>query len=176
MSIANTEQQQQQLPPAARYEFIQLLGKGAYGQVWKARDKITLDLVTVKVIQVAEQEEQEFDKIQREIAHLKECNHPNVVRYLDSYSTDRHLWIIMEYCGGGSVSDLLSAALGKSSTLPEGVISYVVKETLKGLIYLHSINVFRRDMVAVNYAATPKSANFTQPVSVNIIFPPFISL
>ena len=51
------------------------------------------------------------------------------------------LWIVMEYCGGGSVSDLIQA--NSNAPLEEEVIAYICKETLAGLAYLHSIGKVR---------------------------------
>jgi len=48
---------------------------------------------------------------------------------------------VMEYCGGGSVSDLIQA--NGNSPLDEEVIAYICKETLAGLAYLHSIGKVR---------------------------------
>ena len=56
-------------------------GKGAYGTVYQALDNNTGELVAIKVIPVTDQDRDEFMQIQKEIAFLSECNHPNVVRY-----------------------------------------------------------------------------------------------
>ncbi len=53
-----------------------------------------------------------------------------------SWRTKGALWIAMEFCGGGSVSDLVQAAEGP---LDEDIISYICAETLAGLNYLHAI-------------------------------------
>jgi serine/threonine kinase 4 len=54
-----------------------------------------------------------------------------------SWRDKEKLWIVMEYCGGGSVSDLIQA--NGNAPLDEEVIAYICKETLAGLAYLHSI-------------------------------------
>lgn len=55
-------------------------GRGSYGSVYQAQDKDTGETVAVKVIPLGDKDE--VAEIQKEIAMLKECNHPNVVRYL----------------------------------------------------------------------------------------------
>ena len=57
-------------------------GKGAYGTVYAAIDTASGERVAIKVIPVTEQDREEFKQIQREVAFLADCNHPNVVRYL----------------------------------------------------------------------------------------------
>jgi serine/threonine-protein kinase 24/25/MST4 len=59
---------------------------------------------------------------------MQECNHPNVVRYLGSLRARDALWIVMEYCGGGSASDLMHAS---EAPLDEQLINYICAETLK---------------------------------------------
>jgi serine/threonine protein kinase len=68
---------------------------------------------------------------------LQMCNHPNIVNYVNSIQTDEALWIIMEYCGGGSITDVIAS---NGMPLEEGTIAYICSEALKGLTYLHSMN------------------------------------
>jgi serine/threonine protein kinase len=77
-----------------------------------------------------------FDEINKEIEMLQQCAHPNIVRYLGRYRVDTHTWIVMEYCAGGNVSELMHAP-GKG--LEEAQIAYVCREALKGLLYLHGL-------------------------------------
>ncbi|KAE8621696.1 hypothetical protein XENTR_v10004931 [Xenopus tropicalis] len=58
----------------------------------------------------------------------------------------------MEFCGGGSVYELLNQACGRS--LPEGCIAYICREVLQGLIYLHKNGIAHRDIKAANIALT----------------------
>ena len=58
------------------------------------------------------------------------------VAFQGSWTTHGALWIAMEYCGGGSVADLVHAADGP---LDQDIIAYLCAETLAGLTYLHSI-------------------------------------
>ncbi len=60
-----------------------------------------------------------------------------------SWHTDAALWIAMEYCGGGSVSDLMHAS---GQPLSEPLVSYVCSEALRGLVYLHGMGKLHRDI------------------------------
>ncbi|EIE20841.1 Pkinase-domain-containing protein [Coccomyxa subellipsoidea C-169] len=124
-------------------------GQGSYGSVYQARVKDSDETVAIKVIPVGEHDE--IGEIQKEIDMLKECNHPNVVHYLGSWKTKGALWIAMEFCGGGSVSDLVQAAEGP---LAEEIISYICAETLAGLNYLHAIGKVHRDIKCGNILLT----------------------
>ncbi|GBG68289.1 hypothetical protein CBR_g2836 [Chara braunii] len=136
--------------PTMRYELLNELGKGSYGAVYKARDLHTSELVAIKVISLSEAEEG-YEEIRGEIEMLQQCNHPNVVRYLGSYQGDDYLWIVMEYCGGSSVADLINVT---DEPLEEVQIAYICREALKGLAYLHSIFKVHRDIKCGNILMT----------------------
>ena len=59
----------------------------------------------------------DFDDIAKEIRILKKCDSVYVVKYYGSYSFEDNLWIVMEYCGGGAVLDLMEIT---EQTLSEG--------------------------------------------------------
>ncbi|VVA24142.1 PREDICTED: serine/threonine-kinase [Prunus dulcis] len=136
--------------PTVKYELLNELGKGSYGAVYKARDIKTSELVAIKVISLSQGEEG-YEEICGEIEMLQQCNHPNVVRYLGSYQGEEYLWIVMEYCGGGSVADLMNVT---EDALEEYQIAYICREALKGLAYLHSIFKVHRDIKGGNILLT----------------------
>ncbi|KAB5538442.1 hypothetical protein DKX38_015975 [Salix brachista] len=136
--------------PTTKYELLNELGKGSYGAVYKARDLRSSELVAIKVISLTEGEEG-YEEIRGEIEMLQQCSHPNVVRYLGSYQGEEYLWIVMEYCGGGSVADLMNVT---DEPLEEYQIAYICREALKGLAYLHSIFKVHRDIKGGNILLT----------------------
>ncbi|KAK8686839.1 hypothetical protein V6N13_125856 [Hibiscus sabdariffa] len=136
--------------PSTKYELLNELGKGSYGSVYKARDIRTSELVAVKVISLTEGEE-EYEEIRGEIEMLQQCSHSNVVRYFGSYPGEEYLWIVMEYCGGGSIADLMNDT---EEPLEETQIAYICREALKGLDYLHSIFKVHRDIKGGNILLT----------------------
>ncbi|TYJ42933.1 hypothetical protein E1A91_A03G120400v1 [Gossypium mustelinum] len=136
--------------PSTKYELLNELGKGSYGAVYKARNIRTSELVAVKVISLSEGEE-EYEEIRGEIEMLQQCSHSNVVRYFGSYPGEEYLWIVMEYCGGGSVADLMNDT---EEPLEENQIAYICREALKGLDYLHSIFKVHRDIKGGNILLT----------------------
>ncbi|XP_060215087.1 serine/threonine-protein kinase 1 isoform X2 [Lycium barbarum] len=136
--------------PCTKYELLHELGKGSYGAVYKARDLRTSEMVAIKVISLSEGEEG-YEEIRGEIEMLQQCSHPNVVRYLGSYQGEEYLWIVMEYCGGGSVADLMNVT---DEPLEEYQIAFICREALKGLSYLHSIFKVHRDIKGGNILLT----------------------
>uniref|UniRef100_A0A803L7R4 non-specific serine/threonine protein kinase n=1 Tax=Chenopodium quinoa TaxID=63459 RepID=A0A803L7R4_CHEQI len=149
--------------PSTKYELLHELGKGSYGAVYKARDLKTSELVAIKVISLSEGEEG-YEEIRGEIEMLQQCSHPNVVRYLGSYQGEEYLWIVMEYCGGGSVADLMNVT---EEPLDENQIAYTCREALKGLDYLHSIFKVHRDIKGGNILLTEQGE-----VKLDLLFAP----
>ncbi|XP_042501099.1 serine/threonine-protein kinase pakC-like [Macadamia integrifolia] len=150
MSVSSIPESITREDPSSKYELLNELGKGSYGAVYKARDLKTSELVAIKVISLSEGEEG-YEEIRGEIEMLQQCSHPNVVRYLGSYQGEEYLWIVMEYCGGGSVADLMNI---NDEPLEEHQIAYICREALKGLSYLHSIFKVHRDIKGGNILLT----------------------
>ncbi len=67
--------------------------------------------------------------------------------YYGSYFKDADLWIVMEFCGAGSASDLMNA-IGK--TFSEKELSFICAAVLKGLAYLHKNHNIHRDLKSGN--------------------------
>ena len=83
----------------------------------------------------------------KDIFIMKQCVSPYIVRYYGSYFKNTDLWIVMEYCGAGSVSDIMRL---RKKTLTEEEIATVLSDTLKGLEYLHFRKKIHRDIKAGN--------------------------
>ena len=137
--------------PAAVFQIVEKLGEGSYGEVYNALDKRTGQLVAIKVIPV----ESDLSDFKREIEILKQCRSPYIVAYTGSYFKDGNLWIVMEYCGAGSVADLMAIA---GCTLTEREMAEVLAATLKGLEYLHAHKLIHRDLKAGNILLTEDGA------------------
>jgi len=115
----------------------------SFGKVFKARNTTTAELAAVKIIPV----EQDAGEVSREIETLKQCDAPNIVKYFGSVSKDGELWIIMEFCVGSSLSDIMEA---RGRCLNEAQIAAAVAGTLDGLRYLHARGFIHRDVKAGN--------------------------
>jgi serine/threonine protein kinase len=64
------------------------------------------------------------------------------------------LWLVMELCTSGSVTDLAKSMLKANQRLDESIIGYIMRETLRALYHLHSHNVVHRDVKGHNILIT----------------------
>ncbi|TLD39289.1 pkinase domain-containing protein [Venturia nashicola] len=134
--------------PETIYTKQNCIGGGSFGKVYKGVDKRTGQAVAIKVIDV-ENAEDEVDDIIQEISILSELHSPYVTKYYGSYLKGSDLWIVMEFCAGGSCGDLMKPGL-----IPEDYICIIIRELLMGLEYLHGDNKLHRDIKAANILLT----------------------
>ncbi|XP_010545844.1 PREDICTED: serine/threonine-protein kinase 3-like [Tarenaya hassleriana] len=133
----------------ARFSQFELIGRGSFGDVYKAFDKELNKEVAIKVIDLEESED-EIEDIQKEISVLSQCRCPYITEYYGSYLHQTKLWIIMEYMAGGSVADLLQSG----PPLDETSIACITRDLLLAVEYLHNEGKIHRDIKAANILLT----------------------
>ena len=125
------------------FDILSKLGEGSYGSVFKALHKDSKQILAIKQVPV----DTDLQEIIKEISIMQQCDSPYVVKYYGSYFKNTDLWIVMEYCGAGSVSDIMRL---RKKTLSEDEIGTILCDTLKGLEYLHLRKKIHRDIKAGN--------------------------
>ena len=84
-------------PKIDKYEKLEVIGEGTYGVVYKARDTESNEIYALKKIRLESEDEGIPSTAIREIALLKELQHPNIVRLVNVLHTDRKLTLVFEY-------------------------------------------------------------------------------
>jgi serine/threonine kinase 3 len=129
--------------PEDVFDLLEKIGEGAYGAVYKALHKESSQLLAIKQVPV----DADLQDIIKEISIMQQCDSQYVVKYYGSYFKNTDLWIVMEYCGAGSVSDIMRII---ERPLHEEEIGVITQYALKGLEYLHFKRKIHRDIKAGN--------------------------
>ncbi|KAJ2449211.1 Protein kinase of the Mitotic Exit Network [Coemansia sp. RSA 2424] len=125
------------------YQLGDIIGKGAAGSVYRGLNLRTGGVVAIK--QIRKEGFSSYDEIEaarKEIDVLRDLNHRNIVKYIGYEQTEQELDIILEYCEGGSLQNILR----KFSKFPENLVGVYVAQILDGLSYLHSNAILHRDI------------------------------
>lgn len=124
-----------------------VLGSGAYSNVYLGEDDETGERVAIKVIdQRSITDQYMLDTLNSEIAILKSLDHPNIVHLFDVVTTANNIYIIQEFCDGGTLDQLLK----KQHRLSERDAIFVMKDLINGFSELMSKNIVHRDLKPAN--------------------------
>ncbi|XP_033632989.1 STE20-like serine/threonine-protein kinase isoform X4 [Asterias rubens] len=135
--------------PESEWEILCEIGDGAFGKVYKAKNRATGIYAAAKLIEIKEQEELEDFLV--EIQILFECKHRYIVGMHETYLFANKLWMLIEFCEGGALDDIM---LDLEKGLTEMQIKVVCKQMLEALDFLHSKHIIHRDIKAGNILLT----------------------
>src|SRR3989338_5486328 len=148
--------------PQKSFRIERQIGAGAYGSGFLATHSPTGKTLVIKEVFCGE-DPQSAASIESEIWILKQCRHPDIVGYYGCcHKSHTDLWIFMDYCEHGSVASLLSHLPSKVLTQIQAVA--ILSHVIKGLQYLHTLNVVHRDIksgnILINALGEVKIADF----------------
>jgi cyclin-dependent kinase len=129
-----------------RYQKLEKIGEGTYGVVYKAKDRITNEIVALKKIRLEAEDEGIPSTAIREISLLKELQHPNIVRLYDVVHTERKLTLVFEYLD----QDLKKYLDVCVSGLEISILKSFLYQLLNGVAYCHDHRVLHRDLKPQN--------------------------
>ncbi|KAJ5928496.1 hypothetical protein N7466_007452 [Penicillium verhagenii] len=144
-----------EIPP---YEFEELIGKGAYGRVYKGRGIPSGQLVAIKVLDIdsldykslrdfRDESIKDFIHETKVMKQVKDSGAKNINELIEAISIHSQLWLVCEYCPGGSVRTLMRATGDK---LEEKFIIPIARELVIGLNAIHNAGIIHRDIKAAN--------------------------
>ncbi|AMD19167.1 HBR266Wp [Eremothecium sinecaudum] len=131
------------------FKRTEVIGRGKFGIVYKAYHLKSKQKYAIKVLNL-DCPEDEVEDVQKEIQFLSSLKQvPNITQYYGSYLVDTKLWVIMEYCAGGSLRTLL-----RPGKIDEKYLGVILREVLLALVAIHKDNVIHRDIKAANILIT----------------------
>lgn len=134
---------------ANRYEFVEKLGEGGMGAVFKAEDMLLMRTVAVKVMAITSFGigPDEIVRFQREARSASNINHPNVIKVLDFGVTDcGQPYMVMEYVPGNSLLDLIR----KRGPQPIRHSLFLLEQICDGMSAVHKEGIVHRDLKSSN--------------------------
>jgi serine/threonine protein kinase len=144
-----------------RYQLSELIGKGSFGRVYKATSQTTGQLVAVKIIDIEEGDTANpkladtYSDLLKEINALQllsETGAKNVNHVIEALPVGQSMWMITEYCAGGSVATLMRPTA--PGGLQEKWIIPILREVAEALRGVHGLGIIHRDIKCANVLVT----------------------
>lgn len=150
----------------ADFHFDKPLGKGAFGEVWKAVHIETNRVVAIKVIDKQKVIQSKMQtQLNNELKIMYSVFHNNIVGIYNHFEEDSSCYLVIEYAGGGQVYSKMMSLAGKRFSEPQA--ARMVYELCLALDYLHKRSIIHRDIKPENLllsdntpTATVKLADF----------------
>jgi len=128
------------------YQKLEKVGEGTYGVVYKAKDRATGEIVALKKIRLESEDEGIPGTAIREIALLKELQHPNVVKLYDVVHTDKKLTLVFEFLD----LDLKKYLDQSENGLELSIVKSFLYQLCRSIAYCHSQRILHRDLKPQN--------------------------
>jgi serine/threonine protein kinase len=132
-----------------KYEMMHEVGRGGFSIVYKCREKVTNHIYAVKVVDLRPlrlRERFNPSRIRREVDIIKRLRHDNIIHFVDVFETQDQLLMVMEYCPGVELFDVILARKFLNEDYGKAVFSQIAR----ALFYLHSLNILHRDVKPEN--------------------------
>ena len=135
------------------FEFLNKLGEGSFGTVFKVRRKGKVNsadkkLYVMKQISLRQMDRKGQQESLNEVNILASLDNPYIVKYYDSFIENKILNIVMEFCEKGDLGQVLKAQMGR--LLPETKIWKYFIQMCFGLEYIHNKKILHRDIKSMN--------------------------
>ena len=137
------------------YEVLNQIGRGNFGKIYKIKRKTDNKILIWKELDYSQMNSKEKEQIVTEVNILSELNHPNIVKYYDRIIDKKNsrIYIIMEYCEGGDISQIINQCKKNREYISEETIWKIFIQVLKALHVIHNHNqgkIIHRDIKPSN--------------------------
>ena len=134
------------------YLLLNEIGRGSFGKVYEALSEKTNKLYAIKALASENfKNPRVMDQLKKELKILFSFNHQNIIKIIGVEKTINNVYLILEYCNGGTLLDYITYYKKTyNKNLPEEIIQKMMKQIIEGLKYMHSNNVIHRDIKLEN--------------------------
>ena len=136
------------------YKFMDILGKGAYGEVRKATHRITGMIRAIKSVSKVDMKTEQKLRLINEVEILKNLDHPNIIRVYEFFEDSVFFYIVTELCVGGELFDRIM----EKTIVEENESAVIMRQILSAVFYFHSKNIVHRDLKPENILYESKKA------------------
>ncbi|XP_057675963.1 serine/threonine-protein kinase 36-like isoform X2 [Corythoichthys intestinalis] len=127
------------------YHVLAQVGQGSFGRVHKGMKRFTGQVVALKFMPKMGRSSKELQSLKKEIDIMSNLQHPNIVKFLDSFETETEVVVVTEYAEGQ-----LFQIIEADGSLPESRVCEIACQLVSALYYLHSRRILHRDMKPQN--------------------------
>ena len=137
------------------YKIIKFLGSGKFSVVYEAERQLDSKLVALKIIKIYDIKDKNLvEKCLQEVNLLKRVNHPNIIKYLDSFIYQNELYIAVEWADKGDVKRLIKKYKQEGDEIDERKVIEYTREIAAGLNHMHEQRIIHRDLKPANILIT----------------------
>lgn len=149
------------------YVVTSKLGSGSFAVVYKGYHKVTKVPVAIKAMSLAKLNAKLLANLEMEIAIMRQIDHPNVVKLYEIKKTEKHMYLILEFCAGGDLQQFMrrrqqqqqsGPPIHPTAALPEDVARHFLRELAQGMKCLWTHNLIHRDLKPQNLLLTDDSS------------------
>ena len=142
--------------PDSIYKKIKKIGNGSYSEVWLVKHITLQKTCAMKIIQKNNEIKNQEEVILNEINILKNLDHPNIIKILDFFITEKNYIIICDYFSEGE----LYSELIKKKRFNEKECAFIMYQLFKAVNYYQSLCIIHRDLKPENIIISNKDENF----------------
>jgi serine/threonine-protein kinase ULK/ATG1 len=140
------------------YVVTSKLGSGSFAVVYKGYHRVTKVPVAIKALSLHKLNSKLLANLEMEIAIMRQIDHPNIVKLYEIKKTEKHMYLMLEYCAGGDLQQFMrrrqTAGDKASRMLPEGTARHFLTELGKGIQCLWRHNLKPQNLLLVEDSPT----------------------
>jgi serine/threonine protein kinase len=127
------------------------LGEGSFGQVWRAIDNDTSEIVAIKQLCKHKEPGKRRPDFRHEIDIMQKVSHENILKYIGMWEDDDHVSLVLEYCDGGDFSHKLKVRPEQPMGPCESVVVGWLRQICSAIGALHAARIVHRDVNPKNF-------------------------
>lgn len=149
------------------YQFLQVLGQGAFSTVYHVRAKKSMEEFAIKVIQKTRvKTKKQIKSLQNEIDIQRTLKHPNIVQLFDFFEDEEHFYLLMEFNPGVDLRNTIQ----KGGRFSEGCCKEISRQLVEAVNFLQASGIMHRDLKLANiliHKSKPQITDFGLAVKLD---------